>query len=140
MPAFRRIGNLKLMLSALAVALTALVPLSVSGAAPTSALASGADSYCVSVTLGHFGGPNDFCVAPSSHLNTTEFGFGLEHSVCVSTTTNGEKSGVNVAWACSSGGGSEVRNEVNGSVQTQSIIRNNDTGDSVNVSAQEVFN
>ena len=130
---------MRLKLSALVVALAAMVPLAVSGTAASPAFASGADSYC-GVTLGHYGGPNDYCVAPSSHLNTTEYGFGLQHSVCVSTTTNGEKSGVNVAWACSSGGGSEVRNEVNGSVLTRSIIRNNYTGDSVSVSAQEVFN
>lgn len=127
-----------LLASALVLAVCASVALL--GISPGKARASGAESFCVSVTLGYYGGPNDACAAPAFHLNYYVAGYGLQHSVCVSTTTNGAKSGLNMSWSCSAGPESQVTTSANGGVWTTGIIRNNTTGASTNVSAQEAHN
>ncbi len=95
-----------------------------------AAKASGAAEFC---------GPNfplnplnqiyDYCTDTTYHYNRVVQGYGAKHSVCVSSTTNGTKSGVNVSWACSPGPGYNVTTEVNRYAVTAAIIRNNTTGD-----------
>jgi hypothetical protein len=96
-------------------------------------------NYCTNVTLGHLGGANDNCTSGYWGYNKVERGYSAQHSTCVSSTTNGEKSGVNVSWACSIGGGYEIYNTVNQYAWTKSIIRNNTTGDSESVVATEWY-
>lgn len=109
------------------VACTALISM-----LPSSAVAGElfGKNYCQSVTLGHLGGPNDYCTSGSWEYNKVERGYSAQHSTCVATTTDGTKAGVNVSWVCSAGGGYEVLREVNMNAWTKSIIRNNTTGDS----------
>lgn len=95
------------------------------------------NNFCQGVTLGHLNGPNDYCTSSNWEYNKFVRGASGEHSTCVSTTTNGEKSGVNVSWACSAGPGYEILNSVNEWAITKSIIRNNTTGDSEQVTAVE---
>jgi hypothetical protein len=109
------------------VACTALISVLPSSAVAGELLGR---NFCANVTLGHLGGPNDYCTSGSWEYNKIERGYSAQHSTCVSTTTDGTKAGVNVSWACSAGGGFEVLHEVNMNAWTKSIIRNNTTADS----------
>lgn len=109
------------------VACTALISM-----LPSSAVAGElfGNYFCKNVTLGHLGGPNDYCTSGNWEYNKVERGISEQHSTCVSTTTDGTKAGVNVSWACSAGPGYEILSGVNQYAWTKSIIRNNTTGDS----------
>lgn len=98
-----------------------------------SAKALTAEQFCQGAVVGYYGGPNDYCSAPNFHYVHYVEGYGWNHSVCASSTTNRAKSGVNVAWACTSGPNTYVINTVNASAWTVGIVRNNTTGDSTTI-------
>jgi len=123
-------------LGAALLAIAALLAVIPAGASASELFAR---NYCENVTLGHLGGANDYCTSGSWGYNKIERGYSQQHSTCVATTTNGAKSGVNVSWACSIGGGYEIKNAVNQYAWTKGIIRNNTTGDSEVVTATEWY-
>ena len=85
--------------------------------------------FCSYAYLAPYGSGGDNCAGGGYHRNQSVQVQAFEHSACASSTTDGTKAGVNVAWVCTSGGGGAVTtNWVNGSVYTYGIIRNNTTG------------
>ena len=98
-----------------------------------------AENFCQNVVLGHLNGPNDSCAAGTFRYNQYVEGYGAQHSVCSSSSTNGQKSGVNASWGCSAGAGYSIVTPTNGTVPTVGIVRNNTTGDSVTIYGNQFF-
>jgi hypothetical protein len=112
-------------LSSLAAALTFLA-LFLAAAPPADATTA---EFCSNAYLAPYGSGGDNCAGGGYHRNDLVQVQAFEHSACASSTTDGSKSGVNVAWVCTAGGGGAVvQNYVNSSVYTYGIIRNNTTG------------
>lgn len=103
------------------------------GALVTTSKADAAIAYeefCINANLGPYGQSTDSCAGGGYRRQFYVQVQAFTHSACASSTTNGAKSGVNVAWVCTAGGGGvTAANWVNSSVYTYGIIRNNTTGD-----------
>lgn len=63
---------------------------------------SKAEWFCYNTWLDRYGQPADNCGGPFNYLSVVGV-YAREHSACVSTTTNGNKSGLNRSWLCTSG-------------------------------------
>lgn len=98
-----------------------------------------AENFCSNAWLDRYGQSNDFCASTSWHYNYNVAVQSYEHSACVSTTTNSNKTGVNLTWACTSGPYNLQSRQANWGVLTHGIIRNNTTGDTNHASGSQVY-
>lgn len=98
-----------------------------------------AEGFCENVWLNRYGQSNDFCAAGAWHYNAYVTVKSQEHSACASTTTNSNKTGVNLTWVCTSGPNGFVGRNANWDILTHGIIRNNTTGDTNHGSGGETY-
>lgn len=99
-----------------------------------------AENFCERVWLDKYGQTYDNCSAyPALHYNYSVVVRAFEHSACVSTTTNGWKSGLNMSWTCTPGPEAYAQAYANWSVLTYGIIRNNTTNDTNHASGNQVW-
>jgi hypothetical protein len=127
----------------LAVAMALLGALTVFAAAHSSrAEAEANEVFCPGASVGPYGQSNDWCAGGGRHGIVFVQVQAVEHSACASTTTNGAKSGTNVSWVCTSGGGNEVTQNWGPNFQNcaYGILRNNTTGASNRVTGVVSYN
>lgn len=125
--------------AALLALLLALLATSAYLSMPSITQASGGEDFCKEAWLNRYGQSNDFCTATPWRYNFYVKVSSQEHSACVSTTTNSNKTGVNVSWVCTPGPYGYADRQVNWGVLTHGIIRNNTTGDTNHATGSETY-
>jgi len=86
-------------------------------------------NFCTGAWLDRYGQPQDNCAAGWFGYNVRVGVYAHEHSACASTTTNSQKSGVNLPWTCTATPYTETVNWTSALAFTQPIMRNNTSGD-----------
>ena len=123
----------------LLVAAMVLLVASVYLAIPAVSQAGGGENFCKNAWLNRYGQSNDYCTATPWHYNYFVKVASQEHSACVSTTTNSNKTGVNFSWVCTPGPWGYAERQTSMSVLTHGIIRNNTTGDTNHATGSETY-
>lgn len=123
------------------LALMGLIGTLLSGLWIVSGAVSQADAqdFCP-VLLAPYGTTYDNCSSyPSKQWNYEVYVYSQEHSACVSTTTNGWKSGLNNSWTCTAGAYSQTWKVVGACTATYGIIRNNTTSDATHANGAQWY-
>jgi hypothetical protein len=122
----------------LAVALV-FVGLWLSVMAPSASADPYVQDFCSHAWVGPYGQSNDSCAAGDKHYNFMVEVIADEHSACIATTTNTNKSGLNSTWDCTAGAYQATQKWVSPKALTNGIFRNNTAGSANHASGRQTW-